>query len=106
MGKTNICLYVRLKKHLVWFLFLSGTHLKVFSSKQLHPHDGEDEPEDETDQQDVEDARDGLDEGIDHDLRFNVIPTSLVNIETPVLISIGCGVKSFLVKYLYFLRKE
>ena len=47
-----------------------GTHLEVFPSKELDPHDGEDEPEDEADKQDVEDAWDCLDESVDHNLRF------------------------------------
>ena len=44
-------------------------HLEVFPSKELDAHDGEDEPEDEADQQDVEDAGDGLDESIHYDLK-------------------------------------
>ena len=47
-----------------------GTHLEVFPSKELDPHDGEDEPEDEADKQDVEDAWDCLDESVDHNLKF------------------------------------
>ena len=47
-----------------------GTHLEVFPSKELDPHDGEDEPEDEADEQDVEDAWDCLDESVDHNLRL------------------------------------
>ena len=38
--------------------------------------------------------------------RSRLPPTSLVIIETPVLISSGCGVKTSLVKYLYLLIKE
>ena len=57
--------------HISDFQMLSvGTHLEVFPSKELDPHDGEDEPEDEADQQNVEDAWDCLDESVDHNLRF------------------------------------
>ena len=48
------------------------THLKVFSCEQLNSHDGEDEPEDDTDHQDVEDAGDGLDESINNNLGKDV----------------------------------
>ena len=43
-------------------------HLKVFSREQLDTHNGEDEPEDDADHQHVEDARNGLDEGVHNDL--------------------------------------
>ena len=48
-----------------------GTHLKVFSSKELDSHDGEDEPEDETDEEHVEDAWNGLDESIYYNLKYS-----------------------------------
>jgi hypothetical protein len=44
----------------------SAAYLEVFAREQLDPHDGEDEPEYQADQQDVEDAWNGLDKGI-HD---------------------------------------
>ena len=50
-------------------LLVGKAHLEVFPSKELDTHDGEDEPEDEADQQDVEDAGDGLDESIHDDLK-------------------------------------
>lgn len=37
--------------------------------KQLYPHDGEDEPKDKTDKQDVENGRNGLHEGVHHHLK-------------------------------------
>lgn len=43
-------------------------HLKVFSREQLDTHYGEDEPENDADHQHVEDAWDGLDEGVHNDL--------------------------------------
>ena len=43
-------------------------YLVVFSSEHLNSHDCEDQPEDETDEQHVEDAGDGLNQGIDDDL--------------------------------------
>ena len=45
------------------------THLKVFSREQLDTHDGKDEPEDDADHQHVEDAGNGLDEGVHNDLK-------------------------------------
>lgn len=33
---------------------------KVFASEELYTHNSEDEPEDETDEQHIEDRRDGL----------------------------------------------
>jgi hypothetical protein len=42
--------------------------LVVFSCEHLDAHDGEDEPEDEAHEQHVEDGRDGLDQGVHHDL--------------------------------------
>ena len=62
--------------HQNWILqiFLIGiglfTHLEVFPSKELDAHDGEDEPEDEADQQDVKNARNGLDESIYYNLKY------------------------------------
>ena len=47
------------------------THLEVFSSKELDAHDGEDEPEDETDKEHIEDTRDGLDESIYYNLKYS-----------------------------------
>ena len=38
------------------------------SSKELDPHDGEDEPEHKAHQQHVEDGRDGVHQGVHHDL--------------------------------------
>ena len=49
-----------------------NTHLKVFSCEQLNPHDGEDQPEDDTDHEHVEDAGDGLDESINNNLGKDV----------------------------------
>ena len=40
--------------------------------EQIHSHDAEYEPEDETDEQDVKDGGDGLDEGVDHHLRMHI----------------------------------
>ena len=38
-------------------------------AEELDAHDGEDEPEDEADEQHVEDRRDGVHEGVHHDLQ-------------------------------------
>jgi hypothetical protein len=43
-------------------------YLVVFSGEELDAHDGEDEPEDETDKQHVEDGGDGLHQGVHHHL--------------------------------------
>ena len=37
--------------------------------EEEHPHDGEDEPEEHADEQDIGDGRDGLRDRVDHDLR-------------------------------------
>jgi len=44
-------------------------YLVVLSGEHLHAHDGEDEPKDEANEQDVEDTGDGLNERVDDDLR-------------------------------------
>ena len=44
-------------------------HLEIFSSKQLDPHDGEDEPENDTHHEHIEDAGDGLNQSIDYNLK-------------------------------------
>lgn len=41
----------------------------VLPCKQVHPHDAEDQPEDEADQQDVHDGGDGTQKGIHHHLQ-------------------------------------
>ena len=46
-----------------------SSYLVVFSGKHLNSHDGKDEPQDEADQQHVENAGYGLDEGVHHHLR-------------------------------------
>ena len=51
-------------------LLIGKPHLEVFPSKELDTHDGEDEPEDEADQQDVKNARNGLDESIYYNLEY------------------------------------
>ncbi len=43
-------------------------YLVIFSGKHLDTHDGEDKPEDEADEKDVEDAGDGLHQGVDNNL--------------------------------------
>lgn len=40
----------------------------VFSSKEIDSHDTKNQPEDETDQQDIEDGRNGSQQGIHHHL--------------------------------------
>ena len=62
-------------------LFVGKAHLEVFPSKELDTHDGEDEPEDEADQQDVEDARDGLDESIYYNLKHFLHLTIYYNLK-------------------------
>ena len=49
----------------MWF---SYSYLVVLSGEHLDAHDGEDEPEDETDEEHVEDGRDRLDEGVHNNL--------------------------------------
>ena len=39
-----------------------------FPAKELDAHDGEDQPEDQADQEHVEDGRDGVHQGVHHDL--------------------------------------
>ena len=47
-------------------------YLIVFSSKHLHAHDGKNEPEYQANQQNVEDAGNGLHQGIDNNLKHKV----------------------------------
>ena len=44
-------------------------HLVIFAGEHLDAHDGEYEPEDEAHHKNVEDARDGFDESVDHHLK-------------------------------------
>ena len=46
-------------------------NLVKFAGEHLDAHDGEDEPEDETDEKHVEDGRDRLSQGVDHDLQYS-----------------------------------
>ena len=55
----------------------SQTHLKIFSCEELNSHDGEDEPEDDTDHQHIEDTGDGLDQGINDNLREKMCEVSV-----------------------------
>ena len=52
-------------------------HLKIFSCEELNSHDGEDEPEDDTDHQHIEDTGDCLDQGVDNNLREKMLEVSL-----------------------------
>ena len=42
--------------------------LEELAAEELDAHDGEDEPEDEAHEQHVEDGRDGVHQGVHHDL--------------------------------------
>ena len=46
--------------------------LVEFSSKELHAHYAEDEPENQTNQHHMEDGRYGLDEGVNHHLLYRI----------------------------------
>lgn len=46
----------------------------VLPCKQVHPHDAEDQPEDEADQQDIHDGGDGTHQGIHHHLQGETRP--------------------------------
>ena len=51
------------------------------TAEQLDAHDGEDQPKHQTDQQNVENGRNGSDQGIDDHLRISVIQPSFESIE-------------------------
>ena len=60
-------------------LFVSIDALLEFAHEQIDAHDAEDQPEDETDEHDVEDGRNSLDQGVDDHLHNNNDNTQSTN---------------------------